>query len=676
MQAPKMKPHAKFSALKIAATYATIGVLWILTSDKILSSLVTDHDAFFKISIYKGWFYIFITALLLYVLIQNSVKDYISLSDKLMNNLNELKRAELLLNRKINELVTTEAKLSESEERYRLVLESVKSGVWDYDINNDTIFFSPRFYALTRRQKTVETYPFSFFIQLIHPNDQASFLKALQDYLDRKSPTFQIEFRLGDIEGNYLWVASSGKAIWEGNTPLKMVGSLMDVTASKADQDKILELAYYDSVTHLPNKAKLEDYTNTWLSQYNQKLALIYLDIDNFKMINDAIGHKLGDAFLIQIAERLKSLQPHVQMISRIGGDEFCFVVTQFENRYQLHALAEKILDLIRTPWHSNDREFHITGSVGIAIAPDHGDNLDTLLKKADTAMYASKNAGRNQCTLFHEQLHDVVLEYVYLQSNMKRALENEEFTVFYQPQFNIDNNSLKGAEALVRWQDKDLGLIPPDRFISISEKTGFIKPLGLWIIEAVFKDMALWKTRHYPVIDVSINLSAVQLYAPDFVDELSVLSDRHHIDPTQIIFEITENVAIDGNPSVLNTLKELQTKGYRIALDDFGINYSSLSYLKRLPIDIIKLDKTFISQLDKDPLDLAISRSVINLAHEIGLSVVAEGVERISHYSILKELYCDAGQGYLFSRPVDMTSFESNYLNGTLKHFEIPPQS
>ncbi|MBS7528028.1 EAL domain-containing protein [Fusibacter paucivorans] len=673
MQTPKIKLRAKYSALKIAATYAAIGVLWILTSDKILSYWVSDADAFFKISIYKGWFFIFITAILLYVLIQNSVKDYIDLSDKLMDNLSELKRAEMMLNRKINELVETEEKLSASEERYRLVLESVKSGVWDYDINSDTVFFSSRFYTLTGREKLEETHPFSFFMQLIHPSDQAGFLKSLQDYLDRKTSKFQVEFRLKDVDDHYLWLASSGKAVWDGDTPLKMVGSLMDITASKADQDKILELAYYDSVTHLPNKAKLEDFTNTWLSQHHQKLALIYLDIDNFKMINDAIGHKLGDAFLIQIAERLKTLKPHLQMISRIGGDEFCFVVTQFENRYQLHALSEKILELIRTPWHSNDREFFITGSIGIAIAPDHGNNLDTLLKKADTAMYASKNAGRNQCTLFHEQLHDVVLEYVYLQSNMKRALENEAFTIYYQPQFNIDNNSLKGAEALVRWQDKDLGLISPDRFIGISEKTGFIKPLGLWIIEAVFKDLSAWRHRHYPIIDVSVNLSAVQLHASDFIESVTAIGDRYQIDPTMIIFEITENVAIDGNPAVLHTLETLREKGYRIALDDFGINYSSLSYLKRLPIDIIKLDKTFISQIDKDPLDLAISRSVISLAHEIGLSVVAEGVERISHYNILKELYCDAGQGYLFSRPIDAVSFERDYLDRTIIPFDIP---
>jgi EAL domain-containing protein (putative c-di-GMP-specific phosphodiesterase class I) len=287
--------------------------------------------------------------------------------------------------------------------------------------------------------------------------------------------------------------------------------------------------------------------------------------------------------------------------------------------------------------------------------------------------MYASKNAGRNQCTLFHEQLHDVVLEYVYLQSNMKRALENDAFIIYYQPQFNIDNNSLKGAEALVRWQDKDLGLIPPDRFISISEKTGFIKPLGLWIIETVFKNMVAWRDHHYAVIDVSINLSAIQLYAPDFIESVTAIGERYHIDPTQIIFEITENVAIDGNPAVLHTLEALRELGYRIALDDFGINYSSLSYLKRLPIDIIKLDKTFISQIDKDPLDLAISRSVISLAHEIGLSVVAEGVERISHYNILKDLYCDAGQGYLFSRPIDAESFERDYLNHAIAAFEMP---
>ena len=667
MQSPSKNSNQiknDYSTVKITVTYALFGILWILLSDKLLLFFVKNAETFYKISIYKGWLYIAITAVLLYFLIKRSVGRYFSLSNELLNKVDELKRTETLLTHKIDALTIAESKLSLTETRYRMVLESVKSGVWDYDIANDTIFFSPRYYTLTGRVKTQDLYPFDDFMDQIHPNDQGIFLKTLQDYFDKKIEIFQLDFRLQDVYGNYLWISSAGKAIWEEDLPIKMVGSLMDVTTNKADQERIIELAYFDTITKLPNKAKLEDFTNTWLMRPNRTLALIYLDIDNFKMINDALGHKLGDNFLVQISERLKKISTQSHMISRIGGDEFCFVITHTTDKTELQNIAEGILDLIRAPWYSNEREFHITGSIGIAIAPEHGDNLDTLLKKADTAMYASKNEGRNQCTLFHEHLHDVVMEYMYLQSNMKRALENCEFIIHYQPQFDIKSNVLKGAEALLRWKDPEVGIIPPDRFIGISEKTGFIKHLGYFVIESVFKNIQEWRELNYPTLDISINLSAIQILSNNFIEEIISLSQKYNINHRHVIFEITETVAIDGSQQTIDKLRKLRELGFQIALDDFGINYSSLSYLKRLPLDIIKLDKTFISQLDHEPMDLAISKSVISLAHEIDMTVVAEGVEKISHYEILKKLGCDYGQGYLFSRPLEIEDFIGKYLS------------
>ncbi len=442
-----------------------------------------------------------------------------------------------------------------------------------------------------------------------------------------------------------------------------MAGAIKDITESKRIQDNIERLAYYDHITGLPNRARLDEVVNVLILKKHQ-VGLIYLDIDNFKMINDLVGHNQGDLLLQQMSSEFQKLKRHYHMLSRISGDEFGFIIVDFDNETTLLNLADEILEIIRTPWILIGREFHLSCSIGISYTPNHVDTFETLFRKADTAMYASKNNGRNQTTVFKDLLHDEILEYVELQSNMKNALTAGEFELYYQPQFDMSTSALIGAEALIRWNSPEKGIIPPDRFISIAEKTGFIIELGRWVIEEVCRHINEWESFNLNFGKISINLSGVQILSSSFLDSITEIVSNYEINPKNIVFEITENVAIDDSTTTIAKLEALRALRFQVALDDFGTNYSSLSYLKKLPIDYLKLDKSFVYSLGQDSKTGAITESIIYMAHRIGLKVVAEGVEKLEHLEILNKLKCDLAQGYLFSRPIPKPNFEELYLN------------
>ncbi len=653
-----------WASLRITITYAIFGTLWILSSDKILLFMSTNQDQFYRISIYKGWLYIIVTALLLFSLIYKRIKTDFSLTLKLDSQFKALQKTESTLSRNLQELIIRESELKASKERYHLLLEGIHDGIWDWDIKSDDFIVSNKFFQILNYESYESShFTLADFEKILHPNEKKLVLSQLDAYLNHETDQYNTQFRLRTQLNKYIWVQNTGKAIWDSDgNAIKMIGAIKDITDSKKIQERIEYLAYYDHITGLPNRARLDEIVNDLIAK-NHQVGFIYLDIDNFKMINDLVGHNQGDLLLKQIASKFQNLNRHYHMLSRISGDEFGFIIVDFDNEDTLTTLSEEIFKIIRTPWTLIGREFHLSCSIGISYTPDHGNAFETLFRKADTAMYASKNNGKNQTTIFRDLLHDEILEYVELQSNMKNALIAGEFELYYQPQFNMSTNEMIGSEALLRWNSPEKGVIPPDRFIGIAEKTGFIIELGDWVIREVCRHMLEWEKDHLAFGKVSINLSGVQILSASFLDRINDIFKTYDIAPEKIVFEITENVAIDDSITTIAKLEALRSLNFEVALDDFGTNYSSLSYLKKLPIDYLKLDKSFVYSLGQDDKTGAITESIIYMAHRIGLKVVAEGVEKLEHMEILKKFNCDFAQGYLFSRPVSKSDFEALYL-------------
>lgn len=515
------------TALKITLIYGVFGVLWIAFSDLILLTITGSQEAFYRVSLYKGWMYVFLTAILLYYLTRKSLLESYALSIDLLENYMALKKTQDILSEKI---------------------------------------------------------------------------------------------------------------------------------------DTITHLAYYDSVTGLPNKLHFKTFTDRIIKEDQESFAMIYMDIDHFKMVNDTVGHTLGDELLKQFANRLKNVSTRIKCFARIGGDEFAFLIPTSRKEDPLIA---HILSKIKEPLSTGNRDFYLSGSIGVSLYPVDGEDFDTLFKKSDTAMYAAKNNGRDCIRYFHESLEEEVLEYVELQSNMQTALMDNHFVMYYQPLFHLKTGRLIGAESLIRWQHPTKGMIAPDRFIPIAEKTGFIKSLGSWIINSVFSQVKLWEMNAPKGFACSINLSTIQLNEIHFLETVSDLAEKHHINPSTIVFEITENIAIEDNQLAIEKLKTLRDWGFKIALDDFGTGYSSLSYLHRLPLDYLKMDRSFVSTIDHNKKIQSISEAVIYLSHKLKLKVVAEGIETAKHEGILKSMNCDFAQGYLFSKPIDRESFERKYFGG-----------
>ncbi|GAU78090.1 bifunctional diguanylate cyclase/phosphodiesterase [Fusibacter sp. 3D3] len=659
-----LKVTPLWASLKITMTYTVFGTLWILLSDKILLFMSTSQDQFYRISIYKGWLYIVVTALLLFSLIYQRIKADYNLAQKLNTQFKALQKTEATLSNNLQELKMNELELKTSQERYQLLLEGVNDGIWDWDITSGIFIVSNKFFEILGYEiHDTPHFTLDEFENILHPNEKSVVLSQIRDYLDQSIDRYDTQFRLKTRADKYIWVQNTGKAVWDADgNALKMVGALKDITDSKKIQDRIEYLAYYDHITDLPNRARLDEVVNRLIVKEHQ-VGLIYLDIDNFKMINDLVGHTQGDLLLKQMASKFQNLKHHYHMLSRMSGDEFGFIVVDFDTKEALVTLSEEILKIIRTPWTLIGREFHLSCSIGISYTPDHGQTFETLFQKADTAMYASKNNGKNQTTVFRDLLHDEILEYVELQSNMKNALNAHEFELYYQPQFNMRTHVLIGSEALLRWNSPDKGMIPPDQFIGIAEKTGFILELGDWVIEEVCRHMREWEEQDYNFGKVSINLSGIQILSESFLPRITEIVTAHNIEPKKIVFEITENVAIDDSITTIAKLEALRALKFEVALDDFGTNYSSLSYLKKLPIDYLKLDKSFVYSLGQDDKTGAITESIIYMAHRIGLKVIAEGVEKLEHMEILKKFNCDFAQGYLFSRPISKVDFEEVYL-------------
>ncbi|HCT98934.1 MAG TPA: diguanylate cyclase [Methylococcaceae bacterium] len=439
------------------------------------------------------------------------------------------------------------------------------------------------------------------------------------------------------------------------------VGIFSDLSAHKSTENELSKLAHYDSLTGLANRAQFVErlqFTLDMAKRNRHQSALMLLDVDRFKLVNDTLGHQLGDELLVQVARRLKQCVREVDTVSRLGGDEFTIILGTIQSSENAAGVAKKILHALSTPFILNEREVFVSVSIGITVFPLDGDSVHLLIKNADTAMYHAKESGRNNYQYFSDTMNQKMLDELEMETNLRQAFKNNEFSLNYQPQFALKTQKLIGAEVLVRWHHPVLGWISPAVFIPYAEKSNLIIALGEWVLRTACMQAVSWQKTGLTLQPMSVNLSGMQLKQPDLLYKVAQILEETQFPAHLLELELTEGVLMANVEETITTLKKLKEMGIRLSIDDFGTGYSSLSYLKRFPIDTLKIDQSFIKEITTSSDDSAIASTIIAMAHNLRLNVIAEGVETIEQANILLDKDCDDVQGYFFSRPLCEADF------------------
>ena len=446
------------------------------------------------------------------------------------------------------------------------------------------------------------------------------------------------------------------------------IGIQNDVTERKTHESQLERQANYDTLTGLANRNLFQDRLSQALissRRNNRGLAVLFIDLDHFKQINDSLGHDAGDLLLTQVATRLTGNVREGDTVARQGGDEFVLILSEIREEDDVPVVAQKILQAMSAPFDINGRELHITCSIGIASYPKDGEDRQTLLKNADAAMYRAKELGRNNAQYYAAEMNLKAMERLVLENGLYHALERNEFLLHYQPQVDLRSGEIAGMEALVRWQHPELGLVSPAMFIPVAEDSGLIVSLGEWVLRTACAQNKAWQLAGFKPISVAVNLSARQFRQPDLAEMVAAILGETGLDPACLELELTESLVMQDVEKTIATLSKLKAMGIKLSIDDFGTGYSSLSYLKRFPIDTLKIDQSFVRDITTDPDDAAIAKTIISMAHDMQLRVIAEGVETEAQKSFLQQRHCDEMQGYLFSRPLPAEMFETLLRDG-----------
>jgi len=472
--------------------------------------------------------------------------------------------------------------------------------------------------------------------------------------------------------GEYFVSRQIIKAVKDDNDKiLQFIGMFSDITEKKQIEEQIYQLAHHDLVTQLPNRVSFHRLANDAIKnaeKNSHQIAIMFIDLDNFKLINDTSGHPVGDELLVQVANRLNALLLPQHVISRFGGDEFTVLLNDIEVFEKVGIIAKSILEILREPFVLSSCELTISASIGISIYPENGVDVSTLLSCSDNAMYRAKSNGRDSFEFYTEQMKLDAQERMLLERELRLALKDHQFILHYQPQIDINTNKIIGVEALIRWQHPSIGLIPPDKFIPIAESTGLIVQIGDWVIKEACKQLRLWKNNGVDHLTMAINLSARQLFQSDLFKTIEQVILKEQVDASKLEFEITESMMMMNIEEIIATLHKLRSLGVQLSIDDFGTGYSSLSYLKRFPLNKLKIDKSFVDGLPDDADDLAIVQSIIAIAHTLKLTVIAEGVENLAQLNLLKEYKCNEFQGYLYSCPLPANDLKQYFNKAIFK--------
>jgi diguanylate cyclase (GGDEF)-like protein/PAS domain S-box-containing protein len=554
-----------------------------------------------------------------------------------------------------------ETALRESEERYALAVRGANDGLWDWDLRSDRIFFSPRWTGMLGfGESEIGDAPREWFDR-VHPEDLPRLRSEICAHLNGQTPHFQSEHRMRHRDGTWCWVLTRGIAVANGSgEPHRIAGSQSDITPRKEAEERLLHDAFHDALTGLPNRALFMDRLGMAIAQAKRRrdqcFAVLFLDLDRFKNVNDSLGHGVGDELLMAVARRLESFLRPGDTVARLGGDEFAILLMGAEAP-QASRVANRVSRELALPFEVRGHGVFVTVSLGIALsATGYYDRPEDMLRDADTAMYRAKTSGKARHALFDSDMHDQAVALLELETDLRRAIEGQEFEIHYQPIISLTTGRIDAFEALLRWRHPRRGLLHPGTFIPMAEDTGLIVPIGLWVLREACRQLAEWQAGQAAdrVMAVSVNLSGRQFMQADLVRKIKRILRETGVRPGSLHLEITESTIMSQAEVAVAKLLQLRTLGVQLYLDDFGTGYSSLSYLHRLPMDALKIDRSFISDMDGSGERTEIVRTIVTLAQTLRLQVAAEGLETAEQVSQLRNLACNLGQGYFFSHPLD----------------------
>ncbi len=537
-----------------------------------------------------------------------------------------------------------------------MVSEASEDGFWDLDLVTEELFYNVNLAkVLGISIENAKTYIYNLE-NYAHPEDMVLLTKTIDQITLGKRDTFSVEYRTCSVSGKYRWILAKGKVLKNSNgEPIRISGFHIDIENRKIQEEQIKTLAYFDNTTKLPNRAMFYEIMKNTLKcarEEQQQGFVLYMDIDNFKIINDTFGHEFGDIILGRVANRLKTLENIPKRVFRLSGDEFIIILPKYSEQ-NTKEIANKVQDIMIKPFIIDENEIQISMSIGLALYPNDATSADELLRKADLAMYKAKEFGKNQYQLYETSFDDEITDRLLLENHLRNALHRGEFVLNYQPQIDTLTENIIGFEALIRWFSPEYGFVSPMVFIPIAEEMGLINKIGEWILKDACEFSLKINKRYKQDIIISINISPIQLNQDNFIDIVQRVIETTGVDTKLIGIEITETSLMTNFEDNSKKLEQLRELGITIALDDFGTGYSSLNYLMMLPIHIIKIDRSFIVNMIHVEKGINIIESIINLAHSMGLRVVAEGVELAEQLDVLKHLKCDQIQGYIFGKPI-----------------------
>lgn len=570
--------------------------------------------------------------------------------------------------------VITERKQAERDlllanERLSLAQRTAGAGVWDWDIPSGTLTWSDEFFQLFGLDPAAVAATFDTWRSVVHPDDlqraEEVIFTAIRDHV----PLFN-EYRIVLPTGAVRWIDAFGDTTYDADgNALRMIGICIDTTARKQAEAQIEFLAHHDHLTRLPNRFVAKERLKmamAYADRATENVALLFLDLDSFKPINDSLGHNVGDLLLVEVARRLQACLRETDTVSRQGGDEFLVILTHIHDMDDVTGSAAKIVAALAAPCEIEGHVLEVTVSVGIAIYPNDAQDTDRLMQRADTAMYHAKGRGGNDYTFFSEQMNAAVAVAHAIRGELRQALAGGEFELHYQPQIDLVSGRVVGVEALLRWHSPKRGLVLPDEFIFIAEDCGLIVPIGDWVLQEACRQAVHWQQAGLPELIVAVNLSAMQFRRGNLQQSVVQALNASGLAPALLELELTESILITEAESALETVRNLKNLGIRFAVDDFGTGYSSLAYLKRFPVDKLKIAQVFVQDMNTNPEDAAIVHAIIQMARAFNLTTIAEGIETEDTIEHLRLHHCDEVQGNYFSGPLLAEAFEQYMLAAT----------
>jgi diguanylate cyclase (GGDEF)-like protein len=587
-----------------------------------------------------------------------------------------------VLGHRVRYILRSSRALAELAESQRSLAEAHRLAglsTWEWDIEMDSMRWSKEIYHSLGIVGFDPPHTSITFWNLVHPDDQTHVRNHLVAALKREAP-FDVDYRIIVQNDEVQTIHAQAETLFRSDgRAVRMRGTIQNITDRKRSEEQIRQLAFYDTLTGLPNRFLFQEQLELALQQSvrdDAMVALLFLDLDNFKRINDTLGHRVGDQLLEQVAKRLfTSVRSEdrihrsesgelLQTVARLGGDEFTVMVNHIDQPEDAARVAQRILHILAEPSMVDGHELFVSTSIGIAICPSDGKDMQTLLKNADIAMYHAKAQGRGHYQFYNSSMNATALEKLELESSIRRALDRNEFILFYQPRMDGASGKVVGNEALLRWRHPVKGLLVPADFIGLMEETGLIVPIGAWVIKEACRQNKAWQDAGLPAVPVSVNISSLQFRQPDLAEVIRRALSVSNLDGRYLELEVTESMLMQDAESTVRNLKQL---GILISIDDFGTGFSSLNYLKRFPVDALKIDRSFVKHVDSDRDNAAIARAIIALARSLDLSVVAEGVETSNERHFLFENGCLEMQGFLFSRPIEPDALARLWKSGDL---------